>query len=102
MPPSAPRFQEYCPRCKSIVRIPESLTLDAFLQIVALHRGGQTLRAVAALRDTGVTDLFDAKRLVFHIPVTPGHCHRCDKPLPTTPGLCPSCNCLNLDFAELR
>src|SRR5687767_4486664 len=100
MPSHAPRFQAYCPRCEGIVRVPESLTLDAFRRVVTLRRSGHILQAIAALIETRSTDHAHAKRLVFHITSTAGQCHRCRKPLPSGVELCRSCQCVNLDFVD--
>jgi len=99
-PSLAPRLQAYCPRCKNLVRVPDTLTLEDFHRVVALRRSGQTLQAVRALADTGATDLVDAKCLVFHIISRAGQCHRCRKPLPSGAEHCPNCRCATLDVAE--
>lgn len=102
MPSHAPRFQAYCPRCEGIVRVSESVTLQAFRRVVASRRSGHTAQAIAALVETGSTDHADAKLLVFHITSTAGQCHRCGKPLPSGAELCPTCRCVNLDFTDTQ
>jgi|ERR1017187_3828571 hypothetical protein len=94
----APRIQTFCPRCQSIVRVPESLPLDVLSEALALRQAGNTLQAVSAIARSGCADLQEAKHFVLHLPERPGHCARCDKPLPTGAVECPVCHSVTLHF----
>jgi len=98
----APRFQAYCTRCQTLVRTPESLSIEDFRRAVALRRSGHTLEAVTALVSTRSIDLGEAKSLVFHITISPGKCHRCQKALAVGSETCPTCHCVVFDFTEAK
>ncbi len=77
----APRFQGYCPRFESIVRLPESLSLERFRNAVAFQRSGNSMQAISALVSAVFADLATAKLIVCHITSVTGQCHRCRKAL---------------------
>ena len=97
----APHFQAFCPRCGSVVRVPEDLSAQTFARVVAERRAGHLGQALSTLLGTNADALLAAKSLVMHLTRESGRCHRCRKPLPFAgaAGECPTCRCVNLDFA---
>ena len=99
----APLFQGTCPRCKVLVRVPESLPLETLSRAVALRRTGRSLDAAKAIATPPTPAFGPAKALVFHITTKFGHCHRCDSPLTERISECPHCRSLCLDYdAQLQ
>ncbi len=98
MPFFAPRFQAFCPRCGSIVRVPEWLPLAVFSEAIALRQSGHTMQAIAAVAQSGCADHAEAKRFVFHLTAQPGQCHRYRRSLVAGETECTVCHSINLDF----
>jgi hypothetical protein len=92
-------FQAFCPRCKCAVRISAAMTTGALRRATELRRAGRAVEAIKALCPEGAKNIAEAKALVFHLTIVPGHCHRCRRPLTKDSESCPFCTCLNLDIS---
>ena len=98
MGPFAPLFQGTCPRCKVLVRVPESMPLETLARVVALRRAGRSLDAAKAMAIPPSSDFGAAKALVFHVTTKFSHCHRCDSPLTERISECRHCRSLCFDY----
>ena len=94
-----PCFQAFCLRCKSTVRVPDSLPVEALSEAVSLRQLGHSLQAVSVIVQRVGTELREAKCFVLHLTEQPGHCHRCQKALLPGVAECAVCHSINLDFA---
>jgi hypothetical protein len=87
----------FCPKCKTSVAWPASLTAEEKSAIAAEVRASPLSGVKLAHAQFGL-DLREAKALSFHITRKSGECHRCHRPLREEVAICAQCRSANLDW----
>lgn len=89
----------YCSRCQSEVVVPDDLPDKIRRRTVALRRADQSAAAYEQLESDSALNLSMAQRLVLHITLESGICHRCGNILVGGSEVyCTACKALNLDW----
>jgi hypothetical protein len=87
----------FCPRCKTNVAWPASLSAEEKSKIAAKVRASPLTGVKLAHVEFGL-DLREAKALSFHLTRKNGECHRCHAPLQNEESICQQCRSANLDW----
>jgi hypothetical protein len=86
-----------CPKCRTCVVWPESLTPAGAAALADVVRTDTSEGARFAHQKLGL-DLREAKALALHITSTKGVCHRCKSQVIGSESVCTKCRSANLDW----
>ena len=86
-----------CPKCKTNVVWPESLS-EADKRAIAETTRKSRFEGAKRMKSEFGLDLRLAKGLSLHISQPQGKCHRCGSALSAAVSVCPKCQSANLDW----
>jgi Zn finger protein HypA/HybF involved in hydrogenase expression len=87
----------FCPKCKTNVVLPPSLSPEEKSTIAAEVRASP-VAAVKLNHERFGLNLREAKALAFHVTKKRGECYRCHRPLQDEVSICEQCHSANLDW----